>query len=65
MHHGHMPEIAVSGATINDIVLAYLSSQPLLTVPIVGCSSTQQLRERIKAAAIRLDAQELKQLRDA
>ncbi|QDX81624.1 aldo/keto reductase [Denitratisoma sp. DHT3] len=53
------------GASVNDIVLAYLTSQPLATVPIIGCSSLAQLRESIAACAIRLDAEELRQLREA
>jgi aryl-alcohol dehydrogenase-like predicted oxidoreductase len=53
------------GASVNDIVLAYLTSQPLPTVPIIGCSSVEQLRESIAACAIRLSAEELRQLRAA
>ncbi|QDX82679.1 aldo/keto reductase [Denitratisoma sp. DHT3] len=53
------------GAAVNDIVLAYLTSQPLATVPIIGCSSAAQLRESIAACAIRLDAEELRQLKGA
>ncbi len=53
------------GASVNDIVLAYLTSQPLPTVPIIGCGSVEQLRESIAACAIKLSAEELRQLRDA
>lgn len=53
------------GATINEIVLAYLTSQPLPTIPIIGCSSIAQLEESVRACALRLDAAELEQLRQA
>lgn len=53
------------GVSVNDIVLAYLTSQPLPTVPIIGCSSQEQLRESIAAAALQLDEDELTQLRNA
>jgi aryl-alcohol dehydrogenase-like predicted oxidoreductase len=44
-------------------VLAYLLSQPLLTVPIIGASSPQQLADSLKAVNVQLSAQELEQLR--
>jgi len=50
------------GAGINDIVLAYLTSQPLVTIPIIGCSRPAQLVESIRACALHLDADELAQL---
>lgn len=50
------------GVGINDIVLAYLLSQPHTTVPIIGCSRLSQLQESINACALHLDAQELAQL---
>ncbi|CAB1369706.1 aldo/keto reductase [Denitratisoma oestradiolicum] len=53
------------GASVNDIVLAYLTSQTWATVPIIGCSSVVQLRESIDACAIRLDTEELRQLKGA
>ena len=52
-------------ASINDIVLAYLTSQPLPTIPIIGCGSAGQLRESLAACAIRLSPEELRQLREA
>lgn len=52
-------------ASVNDIVLAYLTSQLQATVPIIGCSSVAQLQESIKACGIRLDAEELRQLKGA
>jgi aryl-alcohol dehydrogenase-like predicted oxidoreductase len=50
---------------VNAVVLAYLCSQPLPTIPIIGASSAAQLRESMAATRIRLDATELRQLRDA
>ena len=52
-------------ASVNDIVLAYLTSQPLPTIPIIGCGSAGQLRESLAACAIRLSPEELRQLREA
>lgn len=53
------------GVSINDVVLAYLTSQPLPTIPIIGASRVEQLEESVRACAIQLDAAELQQLRDA
>lgn len=56
----HVCSIAAAhGATINEIVLAYLLRQPLQTVPIIGAGSPEQLEESAKAAAIHLSAAEL------
>ena len=49
--------------SVNEIVLAYLLSQPLPTVPIIGASSPQQLADSLKAVNVQLSAQELEQLR--
>jgi aryl-alcohol dehydrogenase-like predicted oxidoreductase len=53
------------GAGINEVVLAYLLSQPMPTVPIIGCSRPEQLSESVQACAVRLDANELAALRNA
>lgn len=53
------------GAEINDIVLAYMTSQPLPTIPIIGASRVEQLEESIRASALGLDASELEELRTA
>lgn len=50
---------------INDVVLAYLTSQPLLTVPIIGCSKPSQLDESVSACALQLSATELQELLQA
>lgn len=50
------------GVTINEVVIAYLTSQPNQTIPIFGASRPEQVRETAKAAALKLNADELKQL---
>ena len=51
------------GVSINEVVLAYLTSQPHQTIPIFGASRPEQIRESVKAAALKLSADELSQLR--
>jgi aryl-alcohol dehydrogenase-like predicted oxidoreductase len=46
-------------ASINEIVLAYLISQPLQTIPIIGAFRASQLEETVKAAALELSPDEL------
>lgn len=59
-------EIAKSkGVGVNDVVLAYLTSQPVQTVPIVGASSVAQLEETIAAASVALSTEELARLKAA
>ncbi len=53
------------GTSVNAVVLAYLCSQPLTTIPIIGASSAAQLSDSIAACGLRLDAAELAALRDA
>jgi aryl-alcohol dehydrogenase-like predicted oxidoreductase len=52
-------------ATLNEVVLAYLLSQPLPTIPIIGCSTPEQLRESLRACEISLAPGELAELRSA
>jgi aryl-alcohol dehydrogenase-like predicted oxidoreductase len=40
-------------------VLAYLLSQPFVTVPIVGCRTLGQLVDSLAAADLRLSSEEL------
>jgi aryl-alcohol dehydrogenase-like predicted oxidoreductase len=56
---------AYHGVGINDIVLSYLTSQPLPTIPIIGCSRSVQLRESANACMLELDFAELQLLRQA
>lgn len=44
--------------SINEIVLAYLTSQPLQTIPIIGASNPAQIAESARAVAVKLDAAE-------
>jgi aryl-alcohol dehydrogenase-like predicted oxidoreductase len=46
-------------------VLAYLLSQPLPTLPIVGASRPEQVEQSVRACALRLDPGELEALRAA
>lgn len=48
--------------SINDLVLAYMTSQARLTIPIVGASSSDQLLSTIHSCAVRLSAQECAEL---
>jgi aryl-alcohol dehydrogenase-like predicted oxidoreductase len=52
-------------ASTNDVVLAYLLSQPLPTFPIVGASRPEQVRQSVRACSLRLDQAELAELRAA
>lgn len=51
------------GASINEVVLAYLVCQPNQTIPIFGGSSPEQIEESVKAASLRLSPGELAELR--
>jgi len=54
---------AQRGVSVNQVVLAYLTSQPHLTIPIIGASRPEQLAESAKAVALTLTSQELERLR--
>jgi len=51
------------GGTINEVVLAYLLSQPLQTIPVIGAGKPEQLTESVKAVGLKLSPAELKELR--
>lgn len=51
------------GKSINEVVLAYLTSQPIQTIPIIGANGPGQLRESVKAVALHLSSDELIELR--
>ena len=42
--------------------LAWLLTQPVITAPIIGANSVEQLRESLAAAGVRLDAEEMEAL---
>ncbi len=50
------------GASINDVVLAYLINQPNQTIPIIGAFRKEQLEETVKAVNLKLSADEVKAL---
>lgn len=54
---------AERGISINQVVLAYLLSQPALTIPIIGASRPEQLQDSVQACAVQLTADELAALR--
>lgn len=51
------------GVSINQVVLSYIASQPLQTIPIFGGSSPTQVEDSIKAASLTLSIEELAALR--
>lgn len=51
------------GATITEVVLAYMTSQPLQTIPIFGARLPEQMNESVKAASLKLSPEELVELR--
>lgn len=44
---------------VSSVALAYLTSQPFVTVPVVGCRTVEQLMHTMTAADVRLDASDL------
>lgn len=56
-------EVALKhSASINDVVLAYLTCQPLQTIPIIGAFRMAQLEETVKAVRLKLGVDDLKAL---
>jgi aryl-alcohol dehydrogenase-like predicted oxidoreductase len=53
------------GASISQIALAWLLSNPLITSPIIGPRSLEQLEDNLGAVGLRLSAEEKKLLDDA
>jgi aryl-alcohol dehydrogenase-like predicted oxidoreductase len=48
-----------TGLSVSQVVLAYLTSQPFPTVPIVGCQNPQQVADSLDAASVRLTAEQI------
>jgi aryl-alcohol dehydrogenase-like predicted oxidoreductase len=46
------------GATLSQIALAWLLADPLITSPIIGANSLDQLKDNLGALAISLSADE-------
>jgi aryl-alcohol dehydrogenase-like predicted oxidoreductase len=53
-----------TGLTITQVILAYLTSQPFPTVPIVGCQSPQQVADSMSAAGIQLTPAQIERIGD-
>ncbi|MFE6049655.1 aldo/keto reductase [Kitasatospora sp. NPDC056446] len=51
-----------AGATVNQVVLAWLLRHPVPTVPVIGVSSVAQLEESLAALDLTLDEQQLHRL---
>lgn len=49
-------------AAVSDVVLAYLVNQPQQVVPIFGASSPERIAESVRAANLKLSAEELTEL---
>lgn len=54
-----------TGATRNQVVLAWLMSDPLPTIPLVGASSVDQLQESLEAVDLELTADQHARLDEA
>jgi aryl-alcohol dehydrogenase-like predicted oxidoreductase len=52
-------------ASISQIALAWLLTDPLVTSPIIGPRSLEQLQDNVGAVGLRLEAEEKKMLDDA
>lgn len=50
---------AARSLSMSQVVLAYLLSQPFVTVPVVGCRTVDQLLSTLAAADVRLDDADL------
>lgn len=50
-------------ATPAQIALAYLLCQPIVTMPVIGCRTLEQLQDSVRASEIRLSPEEVDTLR--
>lgn len=48
-----------SGLTVSQIVLAWLTSQPFPTIPIVGCRTVAQVEDSMRAADVQLSSEQV------
>ena len=55
---------AKNGASISQIALAWLLTDPVITSPIIGPRTMEQLQDNLGAAGLRLTAEEMKLLAD-
>jgi aryl-alcohol dehydrogenase-like predicted oxidoreductase len=49
-------------ASVNDVALAYMTSQPLPTIPIIGASKPEQIADTVRATTLSLSSEELRWL---
>jgi aryl-alcohol dehydrogenase-like predicted oxidoreductase len=54
-----------TGAPVSSIVLAYIMSQEMTAIPVIGCHSMAQLEDSLQAAEMRLDTATLAGLNTA
>ncbi|MFZ1629358.1 MAG: aldo/keto reductase, partial [Anaerolineae bacterium] len=52
------------GGTVSQIALAWQLAQPVITSPIIGANSVEQLSESLGAVGLRLADDEIKRLND-
>lgn len=50
------------GRSVSQIALAWMLSQPVITSPIIGPRSVEQLQDNLGAAGLRLSEEEVKEL---
>ena len=50
------------GATTAQVALAWLLQQPVITSPIIGANSVEQLQELLKATTVTLNSEDIKEL---
>lgn len=50
------------GKTVAQVALAWLLTQPVITAPIIGANSVEQLQESLGAAGLRLSGEEMEAL---
>ncbi len=48
-----------TGYSVSQIVLAYLTSQPFVTIPIVGCRSVAQVEDSMQAGDVELTGEQV------
>ena len=48
-----------TGHSISQLVLAYLTSQPFATIPIVGCRTVAQVEDSMRAGNVRLTVEQV------
>ena len=52
------------GATTAQVSLAWLLQQPVITSPIIGANSVEQLQELLKATTVTLNSEDIKELNE-